>query len=405
MPYSSGEYRLMSKALHWVMALLILFLLPVGFFMAEMDFSPFKLQVYGLHKSFGMIVLMLVAVRILWRSLVRGPHHLATHQPWEILLAKLIHVLLYIGMLGMPLSGWLMSSAGDFPNSFFGLFDFPALTAKDEGLYKLMKLAHLLTSLALIGGVGLHVAGALKHHFIDRDETLRRMTCSSLGFLSGAVIAVFAFGLLGAAGYLFISGKELKALGAVFLEQDTVVEESVVASVATVEPSGWLIDQDKSSIAFTATQYGSEFQGSFSQFTGNIIFEPEQLESSHVRVEIDVTSLTTGSSDRDQQAKGAQWFDVVQFSKAVFEASKFSRLDTNQYIAHGSLMIRDVTQPFDLPFTLMIEDGGEGARRAVMEASVVLDRLAFGVGQGQWADTKAIGGNVSLDLHIQADQH
>ncbi|MBU0859630.1 MAG: cytochrome b, partial [Alphaproteobacteria bacterium] len=169
-------YGTVARYIHWATAFIVLFLLALGLYMEDLDFSPQKLALYGLHKSFGFTVLGLVIVRILWRAANPAPHHLATHQRWEVLLARFMHVCLYLALIGMPLSGWVMSSAADFPHTFFNLFSMPDLIpGKNDALYKLSRLAHGWCAYALIAAIGLHMAGALKHHVIDRDSTLRRM--------------------------------------------------------------------------------------------------------------------------------------------------------------------------------------------------------------------------------------
>ena len=114
-PTARNRYGLGAKFFHWSIALLIFGLILVGFYMKGLPYSPDKLQIYGLHKSFGLMVLWLASVRIVWRQFVKPPLALDTHKNWEKILAKITHIFLYIAMIGMPLTGWLMSSAGEYP--------------------------------------------------------------------------------------------------------------------------------------------------------------------------------------------------------------------------------------------------------------------------------------------------
>ena len=169
------HYSAVAKTIHFVTALLILGLLPLGFFMVDMPFSPLKLDIYTLHKSFGMTVFGLSIIRVLWRVRHAPPPHLPTHRFSERILAKIAHLILYAGIFILPVSGWIMSSAGNFPNSYFGLFLFPDLVAENKIVFERARDVHEITALAMFGVLVLHAIGALKHHVMDRDITLRRM--------------------------------------------------------------------------------------------------------------------------------------------------------------------------------------------------------------------------------------
>lgn len=170
----TDRYPCLLRALHWLIALLILGLLAVGFYMEDLPASPDKFAIYGLHKSIGIVVLGLVIIRILARLRGPIPPPLPSHKKWEVNLAHLIHGIFYLAMLGMPLSGWAMSSAGGHPVTLFGL-NLPPLVGEDKALGAIMRDIHGILALIFVGGIALHVAGALKHHFIDRDGTLTRM--------------------------------------------------------------------------------------------------------------------------------------------------------------------------------------------------------------------------------------
>lgn len=165
----------MAKGFHWVVALLILGLLAVGFCMEDLAPDPFKFQIYGIHKALGIAVLALAAARLVWRIVNIVPASPPHHKTWEKILSRCADYALYALMFAMPLSGWAMSSAGGHPVGFFGLFELPPLVGKDPDLGKAMNALHGTLAWALIGVLSLHAAGALKHHFIDRDDTLRRM--------------------------------------------------------------------------------------------------------------------------------------------------------------------------------------------------------------------------------------
>ena len=162
------------KALHWLIALLIVGLAIVGWLMKGMPSSPDKVQVYLLHKSTGILVLALVLVRIAVRVWAGRPVDLPMPH-WQRKAADLEHALLYVVMVAMPMSGWLFNSAANFPLRWYGLFTIPAIAGPDPGVKAWAATAHLMLFWILLALFLAHVAGALQHHFIDRDSTLRRM--------------------------------------------------------------------------------------------------------------------------------------------------------------------------------------------------------------------------------------
>ncbi|MCK6374409.1 MAG: cytochrome b [Zoogloea sp.] len=171
---ASQRYSGPAIAAHWIIALLILAAWPLGAYMHELPLSPTKLKLYSYHKWIGITVLLLFVPRILWRITHRPPAALPM-PAWQHKIAEGVHHLLYLLMVLVPLSGWLMSSAKGFQVVYFGVLPLPDLVAKSEELGDLLKEVHEVLNFGLLALVGLHVAGALKHHIIDRDATLRRM--------------------------------------------------------------------------------------------------------------------------------------------------------------------------------------------------------------------------------------
>lgn len=174
-PHYGANYTATAKALHWLMALLLIGLLALGFVMTEMPLSPQKLQVYSWHKWAGVTVFLLLLVRLAWRITHRPPP-----LPWQMgklqqVAAHLGHIGLYVLMLALPISGWLMSSAKGFQTVWFGVLPIPDLLPKDKVLGELLEEVHETLSWVLIVMLAAHVAAALKHHFVDRDDILTRM--------------------------------------------------------------------------------------------------------------------------------------------------------------------------------------------------------------------------------------
>ena len=412
---SFDSYHGFSKCLHWVTALIILGLLLVGFYMTLLEFSDFKLQLYANHKSFGLLVLGLFVIRVLWHCIKAKPKALNTHSKVEKFAAHLVHLILYITLFTMPISGWVMSSAGDFTVQFFG-FDVPDIVKKDKAVFEQARFIHEVLSFILVGALGLHILGGLKHHFIDSDSTLKRMTYPSLGVLGGIGL-VLLIGALYAPSVLYAFQRFEKqylnppivndVIQSVHIHDDTHNHdhhEHDHEQIIVSEVSEWEIDKELSRITFAATQYGQSFEGIFKLAETQIFFDEDNLSNSKVRVEVDIGSIKTGSDDRDKQALSKDWFDAQAYPVAVFESDSFEKTAANHFISKGNLTLRGVRLEISLPFTLNIVQKSEAARVATMAAKLDLSRLDFGVGQGQWQATEAIGEIVTLDMTVIASQ-
>jgi len=168
------RYTGVAIALHWLMAVAVIGMLGVGLWMTELKNSPFKIEIYTWHKWTGLTILMLAVIRVLWR-VHRPPPPLPPMPRWQELSADGSHYLLYGLLFGMPLTGWLMNSAAGFPLTWFGLFKVPALISKSRDAFEFWGETHELLSKVLIGLILVHLAAALKHHLIDRDDVLARM--------------------------------------------------------------------------------------------------------------------------------------------------------------------------------------------------------------------------------------
>jgi cytochrome b561 len=154
---------------------LVVAMVVLGLIMVDLPLGVRKLELYALHKSVGIVILALTAARLAWRLSGTSPALLGPSRPYERILARAVHVSFYIVLVAMPLTGWLMSSSSNFPVNVFGLFTLPDLVAPDKALADAFEAAHYWLGWVLIGLLALHVAGALKHHFLLENDTLRRM--------------------------------------------------------------------------------------------------------------------------------------------------------------------------------------------------------------------------------------
>lgn len=175
MTLAEAGYTRVAIALHWIIAALIFGTFMLAHYMSDLQLSPTKLRLYSYHKWIGITIFLLVAVRLGWRLSHRPPSPPAAMPAWQRRAAAASHFLLYLLTLVIPISGWLMSSASGFQVVYFGLIPIPDLIAKDKALAEQLKQVHESLNLLMLAVVVLHVAAALKHHLVDRNDVLARM--------------------------------------------------------------------------------------------------------------------------------------------------------------------------------------------------------------------------------------
>lgn len=172
---SATRYTPMAIGLHWLIALLILVSFSVGVYMSDLPLSPDKLKIYSWHKWAGVTIFILVAARCVWRIFHRPPALPAGMPPWQQKLAAVTHFLLYVLMVAIPISGWLMSSAKGFQTVYFGVIPLPDLLGKSKEVGDLLEVVHTALNYTMLALVALHAAAAFKHRLIDKDDVLARM--------------------------------------------------------------------------------------------------------------------------------------------------------------------------------------------------------------------------------------
>lgn len=172
---AATHYTRSAIALHWIVAALILFNLAYGLYTVSLPLSPQKLRLFSYHKWIGVTIFALAAARLLWRLGHRPPPLPPGMKPWEARAATATHALLYVLFFAAPLSGWLFSSAAGFQTVYLGELPIPDLLEKNKELAETLKIMHHWINYAMAAVIVLHIAAALKHHFIDRDDVLTRI--------------------------------------------------------------------------------------------------------------------------------------------------------------------------------------------------------------------------------------
>lgn len=164
-----------SQLLHWATLGLIVWLAWLGLTMVDMPNTPAKINAYALHKSLGLTLLALVALRVAWRLFAGAPRPVRGTPAWQERIASLTHIGLYVLLFAIPVSGWLFNSASGYPLQWFRKFNLPAIAGRNADLAAVVRDIHEWGFWLLVAMVAAHAGAALFHHFVQRDDTLLRM--------------------------------------------------------------------------------------------------------------------------------------------------------------------------------------------------------------------------------------
>lgn len=401
------RYSWGAIVLHWAIALALAFQLALGFSMPK-DERGFAL--FQLHKSVGITILVLTLARLAWRLTHRPPP--AVEGGFQGFLAKAVHTLLYVFMIGQPLTGWAMVSTDSIkiPTVLYSTIPWPHLPLP-AGLNEAMEEGHEILAWTGVALIALHVAGALRHQFLLRDGLLRRIgpggSAWAAGLLALAAVAVyFATGMkiasdvVAAGGYNAVQ-EQAPAATRVPLEAEpraTPTPEAEETEAAEDEAAGpppvWAI-QPGGRLGFTVTSGSDSYPGSFSDWSGAIRFDPENPETADIRITVRLASATVGDATMDGMLADAEFFAASANPTATWRSTSVRRTGPNRYSASGTLSLKGASRPQSLNFTL----SGEGMRQRV-EGSASIDRTAFGVGTGESA--AGLANSVALNFAFDA---
>jgi cytochrome b561/polyisoprenoid-binding protein YceI len=427
---SRARYSVVAMLLHWAIAATLLFEIGLGWRM-DAPRGPQSFAVYQLHKSVGITVLILTLLRLAWRLTNPPPAFPATMKRWEKALAHMTHLGFYVLLLGLPLTGWLIVSTARqrIPTLLYGLLPWPHLPgvsalegAARQQVNAVAEFGHQTLIYGAYALLALHIAGALKHQFVDRGADMARMLPAPPRRLAIATIAVLA-----ALGGAFLIGNRVHLGGETIAAAASPPAAQTQAEVAAVpsalvtspvnegagntaepsstleeakaaEPVKWNVRKPASTLAFKTKWSSGAIDGSFGKWDADILFSPDALAGSAVSVTVDMSSAITGVPDTQDALPGSDWFAVATHPTARFTAKNFRHLSGNRYEARGTLNLRGTSRPLTLPFTLKIS-----GKQARMSGTAQIDRTTFGVGQGQFATTEDVAGMVSVIVNLTAD--
>ena len=169
------RYGAVAQTLHWLIAAMIFVMFPLGWYMEDLPLSQQKLDLYEIHKSLGLTIFTLAVLRLLWRLFNPAPPFPPQMPGWERIAARVTHATIYALILIQPVIGFLQSNAANFPVVVWGVLPLPALIGTDEALGETLMAVHAVIANVLFVLVALHAAAALRHHFLLKDDVLRRM--------------------------------------------------------------------------------------------------------------------------------------------------------------------------------------------------------------------------------------
>ncbi|HEV8079015.1 MAG TPA: cytochrome b [Marinobacter sp.] len=173
---SQATYGLVAVLLHWLVALTVVGMFALGYWMVGLTYyDAWYKQGPDIHRSVGVLLFMTMLLRVVWRLTNPRPEPVPGHRRWEAVAAHLAHGLLYVLLFVAMVSGYLISTADGSSVSVFGWFDVPSVTGRIKGMEDTAGMVHYWVTWSVVVLAVIHALGALKHHFIDRDNTLRRM--------------------------------------------------------------------------------------------------------------------------------------------------------------------------------------------------------------------------------------
>lgn len=370
---SSQRYHGIAIGLHWLIAMIIIGMLGIGKFMTSLDESDsLRFVLTQWHKSFGVVVLVLILLRVVWRLTHRPPPLPGHLKSWEVFAAGLTHGLLYALMLLIPVSGWIMVSASplELPTLIFDGIHWPHLPLFDsitdrEQVTQIFADIHEIAATLLILLLLAHIGAALRHRIQLRDGVMERMSPKTQdgawvsGFRRLTVSVVLVTVALIGYGY---SGGSSAPLGA-----------------------------GKSQVGFKFEVQGNASEGQFSESSVDLLLDADNPAGSKLQATVNTATATTGNSQVDSTLRGSDWFDSEKHPQASFESTSLVTSGENSYSVSGILQIKGVSRELVFPLVLSNEQD-----RRFASGQFTVNRLDFNLG----ADSQPGDGTVAFSVEI-----
>jgi polyisoprenoid-binding protein YceI len=325
-------------------------------------------------------------------------------------------------MIGLPLTGWIMVSTSKLPipTRLYGMVPWPVVPGF-TGFSPATKAAwngasntgHTLLVFVTVAMLALHLGAVAKHQFVDRDGVFARMAPGAksgwkeprLWTAAALALAAILIGhdILGGSNAGRHEHEQARAAAAPVVAVAPVAAADAPVAAATLIPEKpeplpphWRMQDG--TLRFATTWSGAGIAGGFSRWSPEIIFSPDNLARSSLTVRIDVTSVSTGDSQRDAALPTADWFDAATHPSAIFRSRNIRSAGGDNYVAIGTLDLRGVRHSVSVPFSVRIVNGS-----ATAQGAFTIDRTLFRVGQGEWSATDQIPAGVRVSFAIRAN--
>jgi cytochrome b561 len=388
---TNTHYTSTAKILHWAIAgaIVLQFVLAnLADSASDADLAVRELALLANHKSVGITILALALLRLGWRARNSPPALPVSMPAWQARASHFNHWALYGLIIAMPITGWLMSSASAYSVSWFSLFQLPDFVAPNPDLKETFEEIHESLAKVLFLVALLHILAALKHALVDKDGVLQRML-SVAGLVVFAVIVALGVGILGQAGKRSTDPTQETPAAVVPVAEDA----AVVVSALPV----WQIDYENSYILFVGDQAGAEFEGQWLSWSAELQFSPAGVANGKFNVTVNTAEVNTDDKDRDDVLSDPEWFDSYEYPQAYYRATSFDSNDDGSFSANGDLIIKGVSLPVVLTFTVE-QDGNQ----QVLIGHAEFLRLDLGLGVGEWEDTEWVSNEVRVDVRVEA---
>jgi cytochrome b561 len=375
---STQRYHGFAISLHWLIAILIIGMLVVGKYMVSLDKSePLRFLLTQWHKSFGIVALVLIFIRVLWRLTHRPPRLPGHLKPWEIQVAGLAHILLYLLIILIPISGWIMVSASplDLPTLVFNSIHWPHLAPLDTlpgkaDISSLFLEVHTVAGSLLILLLVAHVGAALRHQFVLHDDVMNRM---SLKMPDGK----WATGIIPLTSTIIL----------------------VVVGLIVYGYSGGNsvpLSAGKSSVQFAFTVQNQTAEGLFPESTVELLLDTENPTANTLDATVTTATITTGNSQIDSTLLGSDWFDVKNHPQASFASRELVPVGEGSYAATGTLRIKGISRELTFPLNLAHEEN-----KSMATGSFTIDRLDFDLGKNSQPDEETVGYQIVVEFEFE----
>jgi len=172
----------------------------------------------------------------------------------------------------------------------------------------------------------------------------------------------------------------------------------------TIDATQWTIDKAHSNIEFSVSHFFTQVEGNFTDYEATVLFSPDNLAESSIDVTIPVASINTGNNRRDGHLQSPDFFNAEKYPNITFVSDNIESVGNNEFVANGTLTIKDISKQIELPFTLLgVKDNPfkEGTQVAGISASTEINRTDFEVGTGDWASDAVVGDNVKINLNLE----